>query len=41
VLLRQAKRNKAFDGSRFIGLAIDGTGGSTLKVVSGQGSEDG
>jgi hypothetical protein len=28
VLLRQAKRNKAFDGSRFIGLAIDGTGTS-------------
>ncbi len=25
-LLRQAKRNKAFDNSRFIGLAIDGTG---------------
>lgn len=24
--LRQAKRNKAFDGSRFIGLALDGTG---------------
>jgi hypothetical protein len=27
-LLRQAKRNKAFDNSRFIGLAIDGTGTS-------------
>lgn len=24
--LRRAKRNKAFDGSRFIGLALDGTG---------------
>jgi hypothetical protein len=27
-VLRQAKRNKAFDNSRFIGLAIDGTGTS-------------
>jgi hypothetical protein len=27
-LLRQAKRNKAFDSSRFIGLALDGTGTS-------------
>jgi len=27
-LLRQAKRSKAFDNSRFIGLAIDGTGTS-------------
>jgi hypothetical protein len=25
-VLRRAKRNKAFDGSRFIGLALDGTG---------------
>jgi hypothetical protein len=25
-VLRRAKRNKAFDGSRFIGLAVDGTG---------------
>lgn len=25
--IRRAKRNKAFDGSRFIGLALDGTGG--------------
>jgi hypothetical protein len=25
--LRQAKRNKAFENSRFIGLAVDGTGG--------------
>lgn len=25
--VRRAKRNKAFDGSRFIGLALDGTGG--------------
>ena len=30
-LLRQAKRNKAFDRSRFIGLAIDGTGTSRSK----------
>lgn len=30
-LLRQAKRNKAFDESRFIGLAIDGTGTSRSK----------
>ena len=30
--LRQAKRNKAFDNSRFIGLALDGTGaGRTYK----------
>lgn len=27
-VLRQAKRNKAFDNSRFIGLAVDGTGTS-------------
>jgi hypothetical protein len=25
-VVRQAKRNKAFDGSRWIGLALDGTG---------------
>ena len=34
--LRQAKRNKAFDGSRFIGLALDGTrgGNSEEKICS-------
>jgi hypothetical protein len=32
--IRQAKRNKAFEGSRFIGLALDGTraGGSEEKI---------
>jgi len=34
--IRQAKRNKAFEGSRFIGLALDGTraGGSEEKICS-------
>jgi hypothetical protein len=27
--LHQAKRNQAFDNSRFIGLAVDGTGAGT------------
>ncbi len=30
-VVRQAKRNKAFDASRFIGLAIDGTGAARSK----------
>jgi hypothetical protein len=31
--LRRAKRNKAFDGSRFIGLAVDGTGAARSERV--------
>ena len=32
--LRRAKRNKAFDDSRFIGLALDGTGVSRCRLAS-------
>jgi hypothetical protein len=31
-VLRQVKRNKAFDGSRFIGLAVDGTGSGRCRT---------
>ncbi len=33
-MVRRAKRNKAFDGSRFIGLALDGTGAARSHKAS-------
>jgi hypothetical protein len=37
--VRQAKRNKAFDNCRFLGLAVDGTGwrGRTARSAAGVG----